>query len=106
MLRADDTAIQVAAANKWASLSREVRGAAAVAKTFSGRAGAARRALVNGAAGLARAPGGRPRVAFGLTITGEKIVAIESEENRPTRAWPRRGYRSRGAPLIWECVSY
>ena len=70
VLRADHAAVQVGA-------SKEVRGAAAVAATFSGRARAARPALVNGAAGLVWAPGGRPRVVFGFTITRGKIVEID-----------------------------
>jgi RNA polymerase sigma-70 factor, ECF subfamily len=70
VLRADGAAVQAGA-------SKEVRGAAAVAKTFSGRARAARPALVNGAAGAVWAPGGRPRVVFGFTITRGKIVAID-----------------------------
>jgi hypothetical protein len=32
---------------------------------------------VNGAAGAVWAPGGRPRVVFGFTITGGKVVGIE-----------------------------
>jgi RNA polymerase sigma-70 factor, ECF subfamily len=67
VLRADGAAVQAGA-------SKEVRGAAAVAKTFSGRA---QPALVNGAAGAVWAPGGRPRVVFGFTITRGKIVAID-----------------------------
>jgi RNA polymerase sigma-70 factor (ECF subfamily) len=70
VLRADDAAVQAGA-------SREVRGAAAVADTFAGRARAAQPALVNGAVGLVWARGGRPQVVFGLTITGEKIVEID-----------------------------
>ncbi len=70
VLRADHTAVRAGA-------SREVRGAAAVAQTFSGRARAALPALVNGAAGLVWAPGGRPRVVFGFTITRGKIVEID-----------------------------
>lgn len=42
-----------------------------------GRARAARPALVNGAAGAVWAPGGKPRVVFGFTITRGKIVEIE-----------------------------
>ena len=57
--------------------SREVRGAAAVAEAFSGRAGAARSALVGGAAGAVWASGGRPRVAFAFAISGGKIVGID-----------------------------
>ena len=70
VLRADHAAVQVGA-------SKEVRGAAAVAATFSRRARAARPALVNGAVGLVWAPGGRPRVVFGFTITRGKIVEID-----------------------------
>jgi hypothetical protein len=53
-----------------------VRGAEAVAATFSGRARAAQLALVNGAVGLVWAPGGKPRVVFSFTIGDGKIVAI------------------------------
>ncbi len=70
VLRADHAAVQAGA-------SREVRGAAAVAGAFSGRARAARPALVNGAAGAVWAPGGRPRVVFAFTITRGRIVAID-----------------------------
>lgn len=70
VLRADSAAVQTGA-------SAEVRGAPAVAETFKGRAVAARPALVNGVAGAAWAPGGRPRVVFAFTITGGKIVAID-----------------------------
>jgi RNA polymerase sigma-70 factor (ECF subfamily) len=69
VLRADRAAVHAGA-------SREVRGAAAVADTFSGRARAAQPALVNGAVGLVWAPGGRPRVVFDFTITRGKIVEI------------------------------
>ncbi|MFN2534873.1 MAG: RNA polymerase subunit sigma-70, partial [Pseudonocardiaceae bacterium] len=54
----------------------EVRGAAAVAGTFWGRAQAADLALVNGSAGAVWAPGGRPRVVLSFAVTGGKIVAI------------------------------
>jgi RNA polymerase sigma factor (sigma-70 family) len=70
VLRADSGAVQVGA-------SREVRGAPAVADTFSGRARAAQLALVNGVTGAVWTPGGRPRVVFGFTITGGKIVEID-----------------------------
>src|SRR2546428_10357383 len=63
VLRADREAVQMGA-------SGEVRGAAAVARTFSGRARVAQPALVNGAAGAVWAQGGRPRVVFEFTITG------------------------------------
>jgi hypothetical protein len=55
----------------------EMRGAAAVAGTFSGRAQAAELALVNGVAGAVWATGGKPRVVFTFTITGGKITAID-----------------------------
>jgi hypothetical protein len=70
VLRADRAAVQIGA-------SREVRGAAAVADTFSGRARFARPALVNGAVGAVWAPGGRPRVVFGFTVRRGKIVEID-----------------------------
>jgi RNA polymerase sigma factor (sigma-70 family) len=70
VVRADRAAVRAGA-------SREVRGAVAVAGTFSGRARFTRPALVNGAAGAVWAPGGRPRVVFGFTITGGKVVGIE-----------------------------
>ena len=70
VLRADRAAVEAGA-------SKEVRGAAAVAGTFSGRARAAKPALVNGAAGAVWAPGGRPRVVFSFTFTRGRIVGIE-----------------------------
>ena len=69
VLRADDAAVRTGAA-------AEVRGAAAVAETFSGRARAAQPAFVNGAPGLVWAPGGRPRVVFEFTIASSKVVQI------------------------------
>jgi hypothetical protein len=70
VLRADRAAVQAGA-------PAEVRGAPAVADTFSGRARAAQPALVDGAAGAVWAPGGQPRVVFGFTITHGKIVEID-----------------------------
>jgi len=70
VLRADGAAVRAGA-------SREVRGAAAVAETFSGRARFAQPALVNGAVGAVWAPGGRPRVVFEFTITRGRIVEID-----------------------------
>ena len=61
-----------------AGTPEEIRGAPAVAQQFAGRARGAQLALVNGAVGLVWAPGGRPRVVFGLTITNGKIVAIDT----------------------------
>jgi RNA polymerase sigma factor (sigma-70 family) len=70
VLRADRAAVDMGA-------SKEVRGAAAVADTFSGRARFAQPALVNGAVGAVWAQRGRPRVVFGFTITHGKIVEID-----------------------------
>ncbi|MFI2370029.1 sigma-70 family RNA polymerase sigma factor [Streptomyces sp. NPDC018833] len=52
-------------------------GAAAVARTFAGRAKAARPVLVDGAAGLVWAVGGTPRVVFDFTVTDGRIAAID-----------------------------
>lgn len=71
VVRADDFAVRFGA-------TREVRGAAAVAGTFAGRARAARPALINGAPGLVWAPGGRPKVVFAFTIVDGKVAAIHS----------------------------
>jgi hypothetical protein len=70
VVRADGAAVAMGAAG-------EVRGAADVAKTFSGRAGAAKPALLDGSVGLAWAPGGRPRVVFQFTFVDGKIGAID-----------------------------
>jgi RNA polymerase sigma-70 factor (ECF subfamily) len=70
VLRADAAAVRAGA-------SAEAHGAAEVAGTFSGRARAAQPALVNGAAGLVWAQRGEPRVVFGFTVSGGKIVAID-----------------------------
>jgi len=70
VLRADQAAAHMGA-------SRELRGAPAVADTFSGRARVAQAAVVNGAAGAVWAPGGRPRVLFDFTIVRGRIVEIE-----------------------------
>lgn len=60
-----------------AGAAAEVRGAPAVAETFSGRARFAQAALVDGAVGAVWAPGGQPRVVFGFTMTRGKIVEID-----------------------------
>jgi RNA polymerase sigma-70 factor (ECF subfamily) len=54
-----------------------VRGADAVATTFSGRAQAARPALIDGAPGVLWSSGGRPRVVFTFTIEDGRITAID-----------------------------
>jgi RNA polymerase sigma-70 factor, ECF subfamily len=70
VLRADQTVVRIGA-------EAEVRGVQAVAGFFSGRARAARPALIDGVAGLVWATGGRPRVVFSFTLAGEKITAID-----------------------------
>ncbi|MGH8991155.1 MAG: sigma-70 family RNA polymerase sigma factor [Acidimicrobiia bacterium] len=70
VLRADPAAVRM-------GVAREVRGAAAVAETFAGRARAARPALVDGVPAAVWAPGGRPRVVLGFTIAGGRIVGID-----------------------------
>ena len=70
VLRADRAAVEMGA-------SREVRGAAEVAETFSGRARAAQPALVNGAMGLVWIQRGRPTVVFGFKTSLGKIVEID-----------------------------
>jgi hypothetical protein len=55
----------------------EVRGAPSVAEFFAGRARTAHPALVDGVPGAVWAPGGKPRVVFGFTIRGGKVVAID-----------------------------
>jgi RNA polymerase sigma-70 factor (ECF subfamily) len=70
VLRADTAAVRMGA-------SKEVRGAAAVAGAFAGRARAARLALVDGAAGAVWASGGRPQVVFSFTVSDGRINAID-----------------------------
>jgi RNA polymerase sigma-70 factor (ECF subfamily) len=71
VLRADQ------AAQRLGSLA-EIRGAAAVAETFKGRAQAARPALVDGALAVAVSFGGQLRIVLRLTITGDRIAAVEA----------------------------
>jgi RNA polymerase sigma-70 factor (ECF subfamily) len=56
---------------------KEMRGAATVAKMFSGRAKTALPALIDGDVGLVLAPGGPPRAAIAFTIEEGKIVEID-----------------------------
>jgi RNA polymerase sigma-70 factor (ECF subfamily) len=69
VVRSDEAVVQVGG-------PRLLRGAAAAASTFSGRAKDAEPALVNGMAGLVWAPGGRPRVAFEFMLLAGRIVEI------------------------------
>ena len=61
-----------------AGASREVHGALAVARQFSGRARGARPALVNGAVGLVVPRRGRLFLVLRLTIRHGKIVGIDA----------------------------
>ena len=65
------------AAQRLGSLA-EIRGAAAVAETFKGRARAAKPALVDGRPALAVIMGGQLRIVLHLTITGDRISAVEA----------------------------
>jgi RNA polymerase sigma-70 factor (ECF subfamily) len=55
----------------------EIRGAVAVAGTFSGRALAAQPAIVDGVVGIVWAVKGRPKVVWDLAVSDGKIVHIE-----------------------------
>jgi len=48
-----------------------------VSRVFSGRAAAARPALISGRVGAVWAPAGRPRAVFDLTLHTDKIVTID-----------------------------
>jgi RNA polymerase sigma factor (sigma-70 family) len=76
-LLAPDVVLRADAATVQTGAESEVHGADAVARTFAGRARAARLALVDGAAGLVWSQGGQPRVVFGFTLTGGTITGIE-----------------------------
>src|SRR5262245_49710452 len=80
LLRADNAAVQAAAANQdrgAPSLRSEIQGHYAVAEAFRGRARAAQLALVDGVPGAVWAPGGKPRVIFVFAFRSDKIVAID-----------------------------
>jgi RNA polymerase sigma factor (sigma-70 family) len=65
------------AAQRLGSLA-EIRGAAAVAETFKGRAQAAKSALVDGELGVAVILGGQLRIVLRVVIAGDHIVALEA----------------------------
>jgi RNA polymerase sigma-70 factor (ECF subfamily) len=71
VFRADD------AAQRLGSLA-EIRGAAAVAETFKGRAQAAKPALVDGALALAVIMGGQLRIVLRLTMKDDRIAGVEA----------------------------
>ena len=70
MLRADSAGVRIGA-------PAELAGAAAVAGMFSGRARAARTALLDGVPGLVWQQAGTTRTIFGFTIADGKITGIE-----------------------------
>jgi len=70
VLRADPAAVQMGS-------PEEVHGATDVAQVFSGRALAAQPALVDGIVGVTWAPGGRAKVVWDITTTGDKISRID-----------------------------
>ncbi|NOJ42605.1 sigma-70 family RNA polymerase sigma factor [Bradyrhizobium australiense] len=65
------------AAQRLGSLA-EIRGAAAVAETFKGRAQSAKPALVDGALAIAVILGGEPRIVVWLTMKADRIAGIEA----------------------------
>jgi RNA polymerase sigma factor (sigma-70 family) len=70
VLRADGVTVRMGA-------TALVRGRQAVAETFSGRARAARPAMIDGVPGAVWAVDGRPRVVFGFAVDAGRIVGIE-----------------------------
>ena len=70
VFRADLTAVRMGGPS-------EIRGATAVARSFQGRAQAARTALVDGAVGVVVAPNGRLMLALRVTITNGRIAGID-----------------------------
>ncbi len=70
VLRSDAAAVEMGS-------DPEVNGADAVARTFAGRARAARLADIDGEPGALWSAGGVPRVAFAFTITDGRITAID-----------------------------
>ena len=80
VLRADRAAVELAAANRGQGaplLTADMRGARAVAMAMSGRATAAKLALIEGTPGAVWAPGGRPRAVFAFHVVGATIAEIE-----------------------------
>ncbi|KJC47145.1 RNA polymerase sigma 70 [Bradyrhizobium sp. LTSP885] len=65
------------AAQRLGSLA-EIRGSAAVAEVYKGRAQAARPALVDGEMGVAVILGGRLRIVLRITIAGGRIATIDA----------------------------
>jgi RNA polymerase sigma-70 factor (ECF subfamily) len=80
VLRCDPTAVKGSAAASGTGtpfFPAETRGANQVASTFSGRAQAARVALIDGNVGAVWAPDGKPRAVFKFSVVNGKIVELE-----------------------------
>lgn len=80
ILRADETAVNVAKANQAAGapqFKHEILGPENVADTFKGKAAAAQLALIDGAVGATWAPKGKPVIAFCFSVIEDKIAAID-----------------------------
>jgi RNA polymerase sigma-70 factor (ECF subfamily) len=89
VLRADAAAVAGSLARASAGapvLAPQIHGSDAVAKTFAGRASAARAAIVDGDVGLVYAPGGKPMVVFDFVIESGRIVEISLVADRSTIA--------------------
>jgi RNA polymerase sigma factor (sigma-70 family) len=76
-LLAPDVVLRADAATVRAGAAAEAVGADAVAGTFSGRAQAARLALIDGRPGAVWSMGGKPRVVFRFTLDRDLITGIE-----------------------------
>jgi RNA polymerase sigma-70 factor (ECF subfamily) len=80
VLRADRTAVKVAAANQAKgapAFESEIRGATDVAETLKGRATAAQLALVDGFVGAMWGPSGKPVVVFAFAVRDGRIEEID-----------------------------
>jgi RNA polymerase sigma factor (sigma-70 family) len=74
-LRPDETALAMGRRNGW--ITAEMHGADAIAQRFIGQAEGAQVALLDGVPGGVWMAHGRPVVAFGFTISNDKVVDIE-----------------------------
>src|SRR5215212_1005593 len=72
-----DVVVRSDGAGLTAGSPRELRGAAAVAEQFVGRAQAARAALVEGQTGIVVIIGGQPQLAVRVTFAGDRIAALD-----------------------------
>jgi len=79
VFRADAAAVKLGG-------DRELQGAAAIAKAFSGKAQAARAALINDAVGVIVDPRGRLLLILALTFEGGRITEIEAVADRASLA--------------------